>query len=151
MLQKGDQAPSFTLDDADGKPVSLSDFHGRKVVVYFYPKDDTPGCTTEACGFRDAYDDFLEAGAAVVGISPDSSQSHGRFRSKHNLPFALLSDPEHKVAEAYGAWGEKTSYGKTTVGILRSTFVLDGNGGVLAAFPRVSPDGHANAVLAALR
>ncbi len=151
MLQKGELAPSFTLDDADGKPVSLSDFLGRKVVVYFYPKDDTPGCTTEACGFRDAYDDFLQAGAAVVGISPDTSQSHGRFRSKYNLPFALLSDPDHKVAEAYGAWGEKTSYGKTTVGILRSTYVLDETGTVLAAFPRVSPDGHANAVLAVLR
>lgn len=147
MLHEGDQAPDFTLPSDRGEPVTLSSFRGQRVVVYFYPKDETPGCTKEACSFRDAYDDFLAKGAVVIGISPDDPTSHERFRTRHGLPFYLLSDVDHSVAEAYGAWGEKTRFGKTSVGILRSTFVVDEKGRVLRVFPRVSPEGHATEVL----
>lgn len=147
MLHENDVAPDFTLLSDRGEEVSLSSFRGQRVVVYFYPKDNTPGCTKEACSFRDDYDLFLEKGAVVIGISPDSTASHERFRAKHGLPFYLLSDPDHAVAERYGAWGEKVSYGRRTVGILRSTFVVGEDGRIIKVFPKVSPEGHAQEVL----
>ena len=147
MLHENDLAPDFSLRSDHGEEVSLSSFRGQRVVVYFYPKDNTPGCTKEACSFRDDYDLFLEKGAVVIGISPDSTASHERFRAKHGLPFYLLSDPDHAVAERYGAWGEKVSYGKRTVGILRSTFVVGEDGRIIKVFPKVSPEGHAQEVL----
>lgn len=151
MLQEGMIAPDFTLPTDDGGEVSLSDYRGRKVVLYFYPKDNTPGCTTEACGFRDNYSSILAAGAIVLGVSPDPVKSHGKFRLKLTLPFALLSDPEHTVAEAYGAWGEKTMYGKKYMGIIRSTFVIDEGGKIIKVFPKVKPDKHSREVLAVLQ
>lgn len=150
MMYEGQIAPDFTLDD-DGVEVSLNDFKGKKVVLYFYPKDNTPGCTKEACSFRDAFDEFLEAGAVVLGVSPDGADSHRDFRRRYGLPFHLLSDPGHKVAEAYGAWGEKNLYGKIGLGVIRSTFVIDGNGVIAKVFPKVKPEGHAAEVLAAIR
>ncbi len=150
MLMKGDRAPLFTLMNPEGKPISLDDFRGSKVVVYFYPKDDTPGCTIEACSFRDAYDDILAAGAIVVGISPDGQASHERFRNKYGLPFHLLSDPSHAVADAYGAWGRTGLPGEGGEGILRSTFVVDADGNISHVFPHVTPDDHAIEVLLAL-
>jgi len=118
--------------------------------LYFYPKDDTPGCTTEACNFRDDYSEIIAAGAAVLGVSPDSIKSHDRFKLKHELPFALLSDPDHEVAELYGAWGEKKMYGKTYMGIIRSTFVIDEDGKIITVFPKVKPKNHSQEVLAVL-
>ncbi len=150
MLPEKQPAPEFCLESDMGERLCLSDLRGKKVVLYFYPKDDTPGCTTEACSFRDDYALFTMKGAVVVGISPDSVASHGKFRAKHSLPFYLLSDPDHAVAELYGAWGEKKAYGKTHEGILRSTFVIDEDGQIIKAFPNVKPDGHAQEVLAYL-
>ena len=147
MLESGIKAPDFNLPDADGKNVKLSDFLGKKVVVYFYPKDDTPGCTKEACSFRDAYDQILEKGAVVIGISPDKAAAHVKFRKKYSLPFLLLSDENHQVAEAYGAWGEKKMYGKSYLGIIRSTFIVDEKGMLVKVFPKVSPEGHAEEIL----
>ena len=147
MLQEGTMAPDFTLTTDGGGEVTLSDFRGQRVVLYFYPKDDTPGCTTEACNFRDDYSEILAAGAAVLGVSPDSVQSHDKFKLKYGLPFALLSDPEHQVAEMYGAWGEKTMYGRTYMGIIRSTFVIDEEGRILKVFTRVKPKNHSQEVL----
>lgn len=150
MLETGSEAPDFTLEDDEGRKVSLSSFKGKTVVLYFYPKDDTPGCTKEACGFRDAYDDFLAKGAAVVGVSPDKASSHARFKSRHGLPFVLLADPEHAVLSAYGAWGEKSMYGKKYEGVLRSTVVIGPDGVIRRVFPKVSPEGHAAEILSAL-
>jgi peroxiredoxin Q/BCP len=150
MIAEGHLAPDFSLPDDEGNAVSLSDFRGKKTIVYFYPRDNTPGCTKEACSFRDAFDEFMEAGAAVLGISPDSAASHAGFRKRYGLPFHLLSDRDHKVAEAYGAWGEKKLYGKTSMGIIRSTFIVDENGMVVKVFPKVKPEGHAGEVLKAL-
>ena len=147
MLKEGDKAPTFSLTDENGETVSSSDFAGKKVVVYFYPKDDTPGCTKEACGFRDNYDDILQKGAVVIGISADDQKSHGKFKSKYDLPFYLLSDPEKEVIEAFGAWGEKSMYGKTCMGIMRSTFVIDEDGTIIKAWPKVKPADHAQEVL----
>ncbi len=147
MVQEGEMAPDFTLPSDDGQEVTLSELHGKKVVLYFYPKDDTPGCTKEACSFRDDHSIFIMKGAAVVGVSPDSLESHQQFRAKFGLPFYLLSDPDHRVAELYGAWGEKTTSGKTTMGIIRSTFVIDEKGVVIKVFPNVKPEGHAQEVL----
>jgi len=147
MLQENDVAPDFSLPSDRGETVTLSSFRGKKVVVYFYPKDNTPGCTREACSFRDAYGEFLGKGAVVIGISPDTASSHDRFRARYGLPFYLLSDRDHAVAERYGAWGEKTSFGKKTVGILRSTFIVGEDGRIVKVFPRVSPEGHAQEVL----
>ena len=149
MIAEGMKAPDFSLADADGKVWSLADFVGKKLVLYFYPKDDTPGCTKEACGFRDQYSVFAEKGMAVVGISPDSAASHARFRGKYSLPFVLLSDPERKVLNSYGAFGEKTMYGRKMMGVIRSTFLIDGTGKVVKVYPRVSPEGHAEQILAA--
>ena len=150
MLTEGTLAPDFTLTDDQGTEVSLSDFRGKKVVLYFYPKDDTPGCTTEACEFRDGHTSILAKGAVVLGISPDTVKSHQGFKLKYNLPFHLLSDPDHQVAELYGAWGEKKSFGKTYDGILRTTFILDEQGVVQKVFKNVKPQGHTEEVLAAL-
>ena len=150
MLKEGDKAPAFTLTDENGAKVSLSDFKGKKVVVYFYPKDDTPGCTKEACSFRDSYDDILAKGAVVIGISQDNEASHGKFKNKYDLPFYLLSDPDREAITAFGAWGEKQMYGKSYEGILRSTFVIGEDGTVLKAWPKVKPEEHAAEVLSAL-
>ena len=150
MLKEGDQAPQFTLKDEQGQSVSLGDFAGKKVVVYFYPKDDTPGCTTEACGFRDIYDQILEKGAVVVGISADDEVSHEKFKTRYDLPFYLLADPDRKAIDAFGAWGEKSMYGKTYEGILRSTFVIDEDGTVIKVYPKVNPAEHAQEVLEVL-
>ena len=127
-LQVGDPAPDFELKSDTGDTVRLSDFRGRRVVLYFYPKDDTTGCTAQACGFRDAYPQIEERNAVVLGVSPDSEASHRKFKTKYNLPFTLLVDPDHKVAEAYGAWGTKSMYGKEYEGIIRSHFVIDEQG-----------------------
>jgi peroxiredoxin Q/BCP len=150
MQAEGTIAPDFTLPADGGGEITLSDYRGQQVVLYFYPKDDTPGCTTEACNFRDDYSDILAAGAVVLGISPDSVKSHDKFKLKFELPFPLLSDPDHKVAELYGAWGEKKMFGKTYMGILRSTFVIDREGKIVKVFPRVRPKNHSQEVLAVL-
>jgi len=139
-LKPGDMAPDFELVSDAGAKVRLSSLRGRKVVLYFYPKDDTPGCTKQACGFRDAYADLESVTAVVVGVSLDSPESHTRFKSKYRLPFTLLSDPDHSVASRYGAWGEKTLYGKKYEGILRSHFVLDEGGVILDARVKVAPE-----------
>ena len=150
MLHEGDRAPDFALKDADGKTWSLSDFRSKTFVLYFYPKDNTPGCTTEACGFRDSYGEFKARGVEVVGVSGDSEKSHRAFAEKQSLPFILLSDPEKKTIEAYGAFGHKKLYGRSFLGIIRSTFVIDGEGIVRKVFPKVTPAGHAEEILAAL-
>ena len=149
-LDRGAKAPPFTLPDQDGRPVSLADFSGRKLIVYFYPADDTPGCTKEACQFNDNLHAFERAGVPVLGISPDDPASHVRFRDKYGLRFPLLSDPDHRVMDAYGAWGEKTLYGNTVVGVLRSTFLIDERGRIERAWYNVKADGHAAKVLAEL-
>jgi len=148
QLEAGAQAPSFSLPDQDGNTVSLDDFKGSKVIVYFYPKDDTPGCTKEACQFNDNLHGFQRAGVPVLGISRDDAASHRAFREKYGLKFPLLSDVDHRVMDAYGVWGEKTSYGKTSVGVLRSTFLIDEQGRVQHAWYNVKADGHAEKVLA---
>jgi thioredoxin-dependent peroxiredoxin len=150
-LTEGAQAPTFTLPDQDGNPVSLEEFKGSRVLVYFYPADDTPGCTKEACQFNDNLAGFQAAGVPVIGISPDNAASHQRFRGKYGLRFPLLTDADHAVMDAWGAWGEKTSYGRKSVGVLRSTFLLDDQGRVERAWHNVKADGHAAAVLADLR
>lgn len=128
QLKTGDAAPDFTTTTDEGKTVKLSDYQGKRVVLYFYPKDDTPGCTTQACGFRDHYVEIEEKNAVVLGVSPDNAQSHQKFKTKFNLPFTLLVDEDHAIAEAYGVWGEKSNYGKTYMGIIRSHFVIDEKG-----------------------
>jgi peroxiredoxin Q/BCP len=150
MLEEGTTAPDFTLQADGGGEVSLSDYRGQKVVLYFYPKDNTPGCTTEACNFRDDYSHIIAAGAAVLGVSPDSVKSHDKFKLKLSLPFALLSDPDHQVAEMYGAWGEKKMRGKTYMGIIRSTFIIDEGGRIIKVFPKVKVKNHSQEVLAVL-
>ncbi|MHB9034967.1 MAG: thioredoxin-dependent thiol peroxidase [Anaerolineae bacterium] len=147
MIIENQAAPDFTLQSDQDEPVTLSSFRGRKVVLYFYPKDDTPGCTTEACAFRDDQNLYLMKGAVVVGVSPDSLDSHTQFRAKYGLPFYLLSDPDHRVAEMYGAWGPKQSRGKTVIGLIRSTFVIDEKGQVIKVFQSVKPEGHSAEVL----
>jgi peroxiredoxin Q/BCP len=149
-IEEGQEAPDFTLEDDEGNDVSLADFRGQPVVLYFYPKDDTPGCTKEACAFRDRKGDIAERGAVVLGVSPDDVASHARFKEKYGLNFPLLADRTHGVAEAYGAWREKTLYGKKTVGIQRSTFLVDGEGEVVKVWRRVQVEGHDDQVLKAL-
>jgi peroxiredoxin Q/BCP len=151
MLKEGQKAPSFQLASDDGRAVALEDFRGKPVVLYFYPKDDTPGCTREACGFRDSQAQIRKAGAVVLGVSPDGVASHRGFRDKYKLSFPLLSDPDKQVAKKFGAYGEKTLYGKKVVGMIRSTFLIDGAGVVRKVFPKVRVDGHAEQVLEALR
>ena len=150
MVEEGKPAPDFTLRSDAGQDVSLSDLRGRTVVLYFYPRDDTPGCTTQARGLRDVYGEIQERGATVLGVSPDTEASHVKFRDKYGLPFPLLADPDHEVAERYGVWVEKNMYGKKSMGIKRSTFVIDGEGIVARAMLGVKPDDHADKVLAAL-
>jgi thioredoxin-dependent peroxiredoxin len=150
VIHEGNPAPDFELPSDTGETVRLSALRGRPVVLYFYPKDDTPGCTTEACGFRDAYAEFEERGARVLGVSPDTEASHAKFRAKHGLQFTLLADEQHEVAERYGVWVEKTRGGRTSMGINRSTFVIDADGRVARAMLGVSPEGHAAEVLEAL-
>jgi peroxiredoxin Q/BCP len=150
LLREGDPAPDFTLESDSGELVTLSSFRGRPIVLYFYPKDDTPGCTKEACEFRDAYDVFRERGAEVLGVSPDDVASHGKFKSKYELPFTLLADPDHAVAEDYGVWTERKFAGKTYMGINRSTFVIDRDGNVARAMLGIKPAGHAAQVLDSL-
>ena len=149
-LAVGAPAPAFSLPDQTGKTIALADLAGRTVIIYFYPKDDTPGCTAEACSFRDSHDLLEERGVTVLGISPDSVQSHAKFAAKFHLPFPLLSDEGHKVAEAYGVWVEKSMYGKKYLGVERSTFVIDGTGRVAAIHRKVKPAGHAGDLLKTL-
>ena len=150
MVDEGKPAPDFELTSDTGEHVKLSDFRGKPVVLYFYPKDDTPGCTAQACGIRDVYADFREHGAVVLGVSPDDEASHVKFKEKYSLPFTLLADPGHEVADAYGAWGEKKYAGKTYLGIIRSTFVIDPDGNVARAMYGVNAERNPAEVLEAL-
>jgi thioredoxin-dependent peroxiredoxin len=150
MIEEGKKAPDFELPSSEGGEVKLKDLRGKAVVLYFYPKDDTPGCTREACAFRDNQAALKKKGVVVLGVSGDSLASHDKFKAKYKLNFPLLSDPDKAVAKKYGAWGEKVLYGKKTVGMIRSTFVIDGEGVVRKVFPRVKVDGHAEKVLEAV-
>ena len=150
-LREGEPAPDFTLPADDGREVTLSSFRGKPVVLYFYPKDDTPGCTTQACGIRDVYGELQREGAVVLGVSPDDERSHVKFKEKYDLPFTLLADPDHTVAEQYGVWGEKKYMGRTYMGVDRSTFVIDADGNVKRVMHKVKPDTHADEVLETLR
>ena len=149
-IEAGAEAPAFNLPDSDGKKVSLNALRGKPVVLYFYPRDDTPGCTREACSFRDRKKELAKLGAAVLGVSTDTVESHAKFRDKYDLNFPLLADEDHRVAEAYGAWREKTRFGKKSMGIQRSTFLIDAEGTVRKVWKSVQVDGHDDQVLAAL-
>jgi peroxiredoxin Q/BCP len=151
MIEEGTQAPDFELATDDGSTVKLSELRGKPVVLYFYPKDDTPGCTTQACGIRDTYGEFETEGAVVLGISPDDEKSHAKFRDKYNLPFTLLADEGHKVADEYGVWAEKTYAGRKYMGVERSTFVIGEDGTVTKVLRNVKPATHADDVLEILR
>ena len=150
MIREGAPAPDFTLMSESGSEVTLSELRGRPVVLYFYPKDDTPGCTAQACGIRDAYGEFEQAGAVVLGVSPDKVGKHVKFKEKYDLPFTLLADPEHEVAERYGVWGEKKYMGRSYMGVNRTTFLVAPDGTVAKVMHDVKPDSHADDVLAAL-
>jgi peroxiredoxin Q/BCP len=150
LVREGDEAPDFELETDEGERVTLASFRGRPVVLYFYPKDHTSGCTTQACGIRDAWSEFERAGAVVLGVSPDDVASHQSFRTDYKLPFTLLADPDHTVAEAYGVWSEKSRYGRTYMGIVRSTFVIGPDGTVEKVMRNVKPATHADDVLEAL-
>jgi peroxiredoxin Q/BCP len=150
VVEEGQEAPDFELASDAGERVRLSQFRGNPVVLYFYPKDDTPGCTAQACGIRDSFDDFEQRGAVVLGVSPDDESSHVRFKQKYGLPFTLLADPDHEVSEQYGVWGERKYMGKTYMGVERSTFLIDENGRIAKVMRRVKPDTHAERVLEAL-
>jgi peroxiredoxin Q/BCP len=150
MVDEGKEAPDFTLPDQDGNPVTLSDLRGQPVVLYFFPKADTPGCTTQACGVRDHRSDYESTGARVVGVSPDTVPAQRKFAEKYGLDFTLLADENHEVAELYGVWGEKQMYGKTYMGVQRATFLIDPHGTVAKVFPNVSPKTHDEVVLEAL-
>ena len=151
MIEEGKPAPDFELKSDSGDSIKLSDLRGKQVVLYFYPKDDTPGCATQACGIRDAYGEFEQAGAVVFGVSPDDERSHVKFKEKFDLPFTLLVDVDHRVSEEYGVWGEKSYMGRTYMGVERSTFVIDVDGNVKKVMHKVKPDTHADDVLATLR
>ena len=150
MVEEGKPAPDFELVSDSGETVTLSSLRGQPIILYFYPKDDTPGCTAQACGIRDAWGEFEARGAVVLGVSPDNESSHVKFKEKYQLPFTLLADTEHKTAEEYGVWVEKNYAGKTYMGVERSTFVIDADGNVAKELRRVKPDAHADDVLAAL-
>jgi thioredoxin-dependent peroxiredoxin len=150
VIEEGKPAPNFELQSDTGETVALKDLRGKPVVLYFYPKDDTPGCTTQACGIRDVYGEFERAGAVVLGVSPDNERSHVKFKEKYGLPFPLLADTDHAVAEQYGVWGEKKYAGKSYMGVFRSTFVIDADGTVKKVMHNVKPATHADDVLAAL-
>jgi peroxiredoxin Q/BCP len=147
QLIEGAKAPMFKGKDQDGKWVSLEDFKGKKVVLYFYPKDDTPGCTAEACNLRDNYEDLLNRGFAIIGVSPDDEKSHAKFRVKFDLPFSLIADPKAEILNAYGVWGEKNMYGKTYMGVLRTTFVIDETGNILKIISKVNTADHTRQIL----
>ena len=147
MLKAGDKAPQFALADKDGNTVKLEDFSGRKVVLYFYPKDSTPGCTRQACAFAGAYDIFTDNGVVIIGVSKDSAASHAKFAEKYELPFILLSDPQLEAIQAYGVWQEKKNYGKVSMGVVRTTFVIDENGFIEKVMPKVKPDTNAEEIL----
>jgi peroxiredoxin Q/BCP len=151
MLKEGDKAPDFKTKDANGDEVSLSKLKGEKIVLYFYPKDDTPGCTKEACSFRDSFSKLKRKGIKVLGVSPDSEASHKKFAAKYELPFTLLSDKDHSVAEAYGVYGEKKFMGRTYMGVHRTTFLIDDKGKIKKIFAKVKPDAHADEVLEAFQ
>lgn len=151
MLEAGNKAPDFTLSDKDGKDVSLRDFLGKKVVLYFYPRDNTPGCTRQACAFAAAFEDFKRLGTVVIGVSKDSVASHVKFAEKHSLPFILLSDPDRKAIEAYGVWQEKKNYGKVSMGVVRSTFIIGEDGIIEKVMPKVKPDTNAGEILEYLK
>ncbi len=151
MLEPGEDAPDFELHDQSGDLLRLSSLRGQTVILYFYPRSDTPGCTTQACGVRDHDADYAAAGARVIGVSPDEPEALRRFAGKYGLGFTLLADPDHSIAEAYGAWGEKSMYGKTYMGIIRSTFIIDADGTIARVFPKVAPKTHDAVVLEALR
>lgn len=151
MLEAGTKAPEFTLKDKDGNDVSLSDFRGKKVVLYFYPKDNTPGCTRQACGFASAYEEFKNINAVVIGISKDSISSHEKFAAKYNLPFILLSDQERQAIEAYDVWQEKKNYGKVSMGVVRTTYIIDEDGVIENVMKKVKPDTNAAEILEYLR
>ena len=148
VLEVGQKAPEFSLVDNEGQANRLSDYQGQTIVVYFYPKDDTPGCTKEACSFRDSYEDYRKAGVEIIGISPDSEKSHSKFKKKHDLPFVLLSDPEHQVCEAFGVWGLKKMYGREYEGVFRTTFIIGPDGTIKRVFENVKPSDHSEEVLA---
>jgi peroxiredoxin Q/BCP len=148
-LKEGDKAPDFTLKDTDGKDVTFASFQGRRVVLYIYPKDETPGCIAEACSFRDAFEEYKKRDIAVVGVSPDTVESHKAFKEHHKLTFTLLADPMHEVSSLYGAWGKKAVGEKTSFDLTRCTFLIDEDGNIVKVFPTVSPEGHASEVLAA--
>jgi thioredoxin-dependent peroxiredoxin len=147
ILKKGDKAPQFNATDQDGQPISLADYHGKKVILYFYPKDNTPGCTAEACSLRDEYQDLLKSGYDVIGVSADSAKSHKGFIEKHNLPFRLIADIDKKVLQAYGAWGEKKMYGKSYEGIIRTTYVIAEDGTIADVIEKVKTKEHAGQIL----
>ncbi len=149
MLKEGSAAPAFKTKDANGETVSLKDLRGQKVVLYFYPKDDTPGCTKEACSFRDAFSQYKKKGIAVLGVSPDSEAAHQKFVTKYKLPFTLLADTDRSIAEAYGVWGEKKFMGRTYMGVHRTTFLIDEKGKIKKIFEKVKPEDHATEVLEA--
>jgi len=151
MLKEGSNAPAFTTTDTDGNTVKLKDLRGKKVVLYFYPKDDTPGCTKEACSFRDAFSDFKKKGITILGVSPDKQSAHQKFTEKYKLPFTLLSDTDHAIAEAYESWGEKKFMGRTYLGVLRNTFLIDEKGKIKKIFEKVKPEEHASEVLEAFQ
>ncbi len=150
MIEPGQPAPTFTLQDQDGATVALEELRGNPVVIYFYPKDDTPGCTTQACGIRDQWQEFEEAGAAVLGISPDDVASHAKFADKYDLPHRLLADPERQAIDAYGVWGVKKMYGKEFEGVTRATVLVDASGDIAQVWPKVKPKEHTDQVLAAI-
>jgi thioredoxin-dependent peroxiredoxin len=150
VVEEGSQAPDFELKSDTGETLKLSQFRGRPVVLYFYPRDDTPGCTKEACAFRDSYDEYLARDAVILGVSRDGEESHRKFKQKYDLPFTLLSDPDHEVAEAYGVWAEKSMYGRKSMGIVRSTFVIAADGTIARAMRGIKVPGHSDKVLDAL-
>ncbi|MFI5122367.1 MAG: thioredoxin-dependent thiol peroxidase [Vicinamibacteria bacterium] len=150
MLEPGDEAPDFTLDDQNGEPLTLSDLRGQTVVLYFYPRADTPGCTTQACGIRDRRADYEAAGVRVIGVSPDPVAAVAKFAGKYELDFTLLADPDHAVADAYGTWVEKKNYGRTYMGVQRATFIIDPEGKIAHVIPKASPKTHDDQVLALL-
>jgi peroxiredoxin Q/BCP len=149
-IKNGSPAPDFSLKDDEGRTRALSEFKGAKLVLYFYPKDDTPGCTTEACNFRDDYGDYIGAGITILGVSPDSVKSHKKFKEKFNLPFALLADEDHKISEAYGVWGKKKFMDKEYMGVLRTTFIVDETGRIAHVFKDVKPSEHSKEILSLL-
>ena len=147
QLKEGASAPDFSGKDQDGKMIRLADYKGKKVILYFYPKDDTPGCTAEACNLRDNYESLLSKGFSIIGVSPDTEKSHTKFRTRYSLPFSLIADPDATIIKAYGAWGEKKMYGKSYMGVLRTTYVIDEKGKIMKTFTQVDTQNHTQQIL----